>query len=534
MSKVSTTWIRGTLMLTLAGIIAKVISAFYKVPIERMTGTVGLGYYQNIYGLYSLLTAASLVGIPNSISKLVAEELSKKEYRKAHDIFRCALVLTGGIGFVISFLLIFFGRTVCNVMGWESGSYYALLGMGIAPFFVSIAGAIRGYLQGMQQMAPTAISQIIENLIKVVVGIGLLSMLLQQGYDIPVAIGGAAFGVSLGFVCSTMFLLLMYLRQHKRIMQRVKQQKSQESFGFLLRKIGVIAVPITVASAALSIVLAIDAITLPRLLNTSIFMENKWIYEGTYINGVLGKIQTIINVPLVLSVSLIISIVPTISAANTKKTKNELKRKILEGIEIAVKLALPATVGIAILAKPILNFVYQEPEGYRYLQVMALGLIFMILAQSMTGILQGLSRYYTALSIVLISAGVKLILNIVFITLGFQGIGVTVATVLYYMLMTGLSYIQIKKEVGIQQDIIHVYGKPALASIIMGGIVYIVFQSVHRLLQSNSLALIISVGVGGVTYVAVMVFLKAFSEEELRIVPNGEKLIKKFARKHVR
>ncbi|WZL80441.1 polysaccharide biosynthesis protein [Vallitaleaceae bacterium 9-2] len=530
MSKQSTTLIRGTLILTLAGIFAKIISAFYKVPLERFTGTVGLGYYQNIYGLYSLLTAASLIGIPNSISKLVAEEIAKNNYRKAHDIFRYALIITGSIGLLISGVLIFLGDGIRQVMDWDDGSQYALLGMGIAPFFISIAGAIRGYLQGMQQMAPTAISQIIENTVKVIIGISLVYILLEQGYDIPVAIGGAALGVSLGFVFSAFFLLMAYLKQHKEIMLKVGTQSSDEHFSKVFKKIAMIAVPITVASAALSIMLAIDAATLPKLLNTQVFMEGEWLSEGTYINGIIGKIQTIINVPLVLSVSLIISIVPTISATNARETKDALKKKIIEGIEIAVKLALPATFGIAILAKPILNFVYQEPEGYRYLQIMAVGLVFMILGQSMTGILQGLSKYYTALNIVLVSALVKLILNVFFIQTEMNGYGVTLATVIYYMLITILSYYNIKKCVDIKTNIFHTYGKPLIASSIMGIFTYLGYLGIHFLLHSNAAALLMSVCIGIIVYLVAMIMLKAFSEEELLLIPRGNKLVEWFAK----
>jgi stage V sporulation protein B len=533
MSRQSSTLIRGTLILTLAGVFAKIISAFYKVPLAYFTGTVGIGYYQNIYGLYSLLTAASLIGIPNSISKLVAEEIAKKQYRKAHDIFRYAFILTGVIGLFVSILLVCFERTILQLNGWDDGSYYALLGMGFAPFFIAVAGAIRGYLQGMQQMAPTAISQIIENLVKVIIGIGLVYILLEKGYGIPIAVGGAALGVSIGFVFSALFLLMTYMKQHKDIMLKVRTQESDEHFTSVVKKIGMIAIPITVASAALSIMLAIDAATLPRLLDTRIVMEGERIAEGTYINGILGKMQTIINVPLVLSVSLIISIVPTISAANTRKTKDELKKKIIEGIEIAVKLALPAAVGIVILAEPILNFVYQKPEGYRYLQIMAIGLVFMILGQSMTGILQGLSKYYTALNIVLISGLVKLILNVFFINIGLSGYGVTVATVIYYLMITVLSYINVKKCVHIKKDIFHTYGKPLIASSIMGGATYMVYAFMHSLVGSNAVALLLSIFTGVIVYLLMMLLLKAFSEEELLLIPKGSRLVRWMEKKHI-
>jgi len=527
MAKQTQILIKGTLILSLAGLIAKIVSVFYKVPLEYLTGTVGLGYYQETYPLYSLLTAAGLIGIPNSISKLVAEEIARKEYNEAQQTFKYAFILSGILGLLVSLLLILFGRQMIHAENIKESGYYALMGLSIAPFFISTAGAIRGYLQGMQMMYPTAISQIIENLFKVILGIGFVVILLNQQKSIAVAIGGAAVGVSLGFVLSTLYLSFVYIRQRKAIFERIRAQKQKQVFSFykVAKKIAFMAVPVTIASAAFSIMGLIDNITLPRILNDVIIAEGLRMKEGSFLIGVFGKVQTIISVPLVLSVSLIISIVPSISAASVLSNKEELIHKIKESIEIAIKIGLPAATGIMVLSSPILTFIYGEPEGYDYLMFYASCLVFIILSQSMIGILQGMTRHYVPVFIVLGSAVLKIIVNVVLINSSLKGYGAMIGTLVFYSSICISSFFMIKKEVGLHLDIYHTFGKPILACIVMGGVTYLSFLGLHLVIQSNAGVTLISVAIGVLTYGVLMTFLRAFTRDEIMILPKHNKII---------
>lgn len=534
MTKQSQKMIRGTLILTFLGIFAKVISAFYKVPLGNMTGMYGLGLYNTTYPLYSMLTAAGLIGIPNSVAKLVAEELALNEYNKAHQTFRIAFMITGVLGLAISLILFAFSRQIVDVSGWAPGSYYALIGLSFAPLFIGVAGAIRGYLQGMQEMLPTGVSQIIENLFKVIIGIGLVSLLQSSGKSIPIQVGGAALGVSVGMFLSAIYLCIVYVKKRKGIKQHIELHDNNINYSKkeIAKKIGFIAIPVTIASASYSVFALIDSLTIPSLLSDSILVEGQMIKVGTYVMGLFGKVQTIVNVPLVISVSLIISIVPSISAANAKKDKNELKLKIKEAIEIGIKLAFPAAAGIAVLAEPILNLLYPDADGYRYLQVLAISLVFMILSQSFIGILQGLSKYYAALNVVVIAGVIKLIANLILIPTSLKGYGALVGTVLYYVVITCLSYLVMKKQVNFKQSLTHSVLKPLISSIIMGIITYFSYEIVHNMLlgnlsslYSNVIATFVGVLIGMGTYGVVMVSLKAFTRDEIMILPKSKRII---------
>lgn len=527
MTKQTQRFIKGTLILSIAGMLAKVISVFYKVPLEHLTGTVGLGLYQAVYPLYSVLTAAALIGIPNSISKIIAEDIAKKEYRKAHLTFRTGLFLTTGIGMLISLVLIVFGRQIVEVLPWEKGTYYVLLGLSISPAFVGIAGAIRGYMQGMQEMVPTAVSQIIENTMKVVVGIGLVVFFIRIDAGLPVTVGGAAFGASAGFIIASLYLLFVYLRKRTALRKRLEQDQHKGHYDRkrILMKIGYIAVPVTIASATFSIMSLIDSLTISSFIRGTIEAESKMVEESSYILGLIAKAQMVINVPLVLSVSLIINIVPSISAANVLKNKDELRFKIWEGIDMAIKLALPAAVGIIVLAEPILTLLFREGEGAYYLQLYGVALVLMILSQSLTGMLQGLSKYYVPLRIVFMAAAVKLVLNILLLE-PFHGQAAMFSTIVYYLVISVGSYYMIRRNVDFKVKLFQTYGKPLLASSLMGGITYFSYRFLYGIYPSNTIATLLSVAVGMTVYLVTMLLMKAFNEDELMIMPFHDKLMK--------
>jgi len=527
MAKQTQILIKGTLILSLAGLIAKIVSVFYKVPLEYLTGTVGLGYYQVTYPLYTLLTAAGLIGIPNSISKLVAEEIARKEFNEAHQTFRYSFILSGIFGLVVSLFLMIFGRLIIHAENIEQSGYYALMGLSIAPFFISIAGSIRGYLQGMQIMYPTAISQIIENLFKVFMGIGFVAVLLNQQQSIAVAVGGAAAGVSIGFIFSTLYLGIVYLQHKKQIYERIRTQKTIQKIRFskITKRIALMAIPVTIASAAFSIMGLIDNKTLQMLLIEKIMVEGVTITQGEYLIGVLGKVQTIISVPLVLSVSLIISVVPSISAASVLRNKEELRHKIQESIEIAIKIGLPAATGIMVLAGPILTFVYGEAEGYDYLMFYAASLVFIILSQSLIGILQGMTRHYAPVFIVLGGGLLKFTVNTILLSTSIGGYGAMIGTFIYYAFICITCYIIIKRETDMHLDKFHTFGKPIIASVVMGGVTYGAYSFIHQFISSNAIVTLISVFLGMLIYGVLMTFLRAFTRDEIMILPKHNKII---------
>lgn len=531
MTKQTQKFIKGAVVLSFAGLISKIASAFFNIPLAYFTGDHGFGLYQQVYPIYSILTAAALVGIPNSVSKLIAEEVAAGEYKKAHDTFKSTFLITSLSSVFVTLFLMFGGNLLIDLVHWEPGSVYVMYGLALAPVFIAVSGAIRGYFQGMQIMHPTGISQIIENTIKFIVGIFLVVLFLKLGYDIPQVVGGAAIGATIGLGFSATYLGYEYLKRRKEILKRVEtSQDAHEHFTYkvVVQKVLKIAIPVTIASAAFSIMNLVDSFTM-----SSIFMNHgKTTKEAVQILGQMRKAFSVISVPLVLSVSLITNLVPSISSANARKEENELRHKIKEGIGLAVKLGTPAGVGMAVLALPIMKLLY--PGGYDgaiYLQLFGAALVFMVMGQSMAGILQGLSKYYAPLISLFLATIVKIVLNYLLIPSSF-GVGAAVSSVVYYVIFVGLNLYFIRKNVNFHFSLKTILIKPMISAVVMGTAAILSYKGSLVILHSNALATLIAITIGVVVYGVTLFMIKGLTEDEISLLPKGEFLMKIFAKYH--
>ncbi|NDL68207.1 putative polysaccharide biosynthesis protein [Anaerotalea alkaliphila] len=528
MTRQTQRFIKGAVILSFAGLASKVISAFYNIPLAYYTGDQGVGYYQQVYPIYAFLTAAALVGLPNSVSKLIAEETAAGHYKRAHNTFKATFWLAVLFGAAVSLLLYFGGGFFIQVAHWDPGSLHVMRGLAFSPVFIGVAGAVRGYFQGMQVMHPTGISQIIENFIKVIVGIGLVVTLLGAGSSIPEAVGGAALGATVGFAVAAVYLVLAYGKVRKGLLERAAASGDSQARFLWLPAIGriiAIAVPVTAASAAFSVMSMIDSLTLSSILMSQ--GAGHTAADGVEMLGQMRKAYSVINVPLVLSVSLIISLVPGISAAKARDDGEELASKIKEGIGLAIKLGTPASVGIVVLALPIMKLLYPAGyEGVAYLQVFGATLVFMVLGQSLSGILQGLSRYYVPIAALAWATGVKLVLNHLLIPTGLQGLGAALGSLGFYIVFVFVNYHYIRRNVDFHLEITQEFLKPLLAAGVMGVCSGLGYKAMVALTGSNALSTLAAIGLGALLYALVLFWSRGFSEDELSLLPKGRKLQK--------
>lgn len=532
MTKQTERLVKGAIILSVAGLIAKILSAFYRIPLTYLVGNEGLGYYSTVYPFYSILTAAAIVGIPNGVSKLVAEEVATGQYKKADKTFKDALLLTSLIGAFVSIIMLCASNLIIQLLDWHEGSKYVIWGLAVSPIFISVTGAIRGYFQGMQMMKPTAITQIIENLAKVIVGLALVVLLLKKGYSIPFAVGGAALGASAGFVISAIFMVICYRIKKKEFAVKIAQDKNRVidlKYSQITKKILTLAIPVTIASAAYSIMNMIDSATMYKELA-------QLGYNRTYAANTIGEIAkafSIVNVPLTISLALSVSIVPAISEAVAKKNKAELTSKINKGIKLALLLALPSATGLCILAKPIFQLLYPDILGYQYLQVLSICLIFMIVGQTLAGILQGISKQYIPLFSLGAAILIKIIINTQLVSTQLEGIGAVIGSVVYYVVFVAINYLAIKLKVKFKMDIKNTLLKPIISIIIMGILVYFSYNKFVIITNSNAISTLIAVAIGAMTYVMALLITRALTQDDLVAVPKSEKIINQLKRMHL-
>lgn len=536
-------FVKGAILLSFAGIIAKFVSVFYKIPLNLLVGDEGIGHYQTIFPIFSILIAAGLIGIPNALSKLIAEEVAIGDIKGAKKTFKDTLMISIVLGLFISFFMFIGTNSIIQMTGKDENVRYVIWGFAISPIFVFITGAFKGYFQGFQDMLPTAVSQIIENFTKVIIGISLVALLMDRGTITAKAVGGAALGTSIGYIVSTLFIIVVYFKKHKKlesesILKKDDLQK-KHSYSKQLVRIFEIALPVSIAAAVFSIMNSIDNLTLYDGLS-------QIGYNSKYAAEVIGKMAnaySVINFPLVISVALSISVVPAISESAAIKDLTSLQEKIRQGIKLAVMLALPAAAGLFMLAKPIMMLLYpKSPDSYIYLKMYSICLIFMIVGQTLAGILQGISKQYVPIVALGIAIVVKIILNELWVPTDLKGIGAALASIVYYAVILLINYGVLKKYVKFKIDIVKVLIKPIIGTLIMLLVIYFAFPGIMDLFNlsfglsvglSNALATLVTVFFGILFYFGILLFSRTFTIEELSLLPKHKKIIRFLERKNM-
>ncbi|WDV45552.1 polysaccharide biosynthesis protein [Clostridiaceae bacterium M8S5] len=521
-------FLQGAVILGAAGIFVKILGALYRIPLLNIIGDEGIGYYQTSYPIYSLLFAISTAGLPVAIAKLVSEKRAVGQYKNAHKIFKISF-LGLVIGGVLTSLVILFGsKYIVNYYGWQE-AYYSMIALAPALLLVPIMAAIRGYFQGRQNMVPTACSQIVEQLLRVGVGLFLAKYLLDSGLD--KAAGGAAFGASAGAIGATILIMIIYAYKRKSIGIEVRSDKTEmtDSTSNIIRSILVIAIPITIGAAIVPLMNNIDVAIIGRKLQIIGYTKK----EATKLFGQMtGMAQTLVNFPQMFSIALVMSLVPAISSVYATSDYRNVRKLSISGIRVSLIVGLPSALGLYALATPIIKLLYytrpletQESAG-AMLSVLAFSVIFLALVQAMTGILQAVGKPFIPVRNLIIGAIFKVIIS--YILTGIKSIGIygaIIGTIVAYAVASILNYISVKKYVNIRPNFIEVVVKPAISAILMLVVVKISYIGISNVISAK-IATILSIIVGGVVYAIALFITGAITERDFQIVPKGDEIVK--------
>jgi stage V sporulation protein B len=506
--------IRGTLILGLAGIVAKFLGFFFRIPLIYMIGEEGIGLYQLTYPLYTFLLAIA-AGVPIAVSKMISERIALNKRKEANNIFKVSLIMLGTFGLASSFLLLVFSKNIINAFDWSKDAYYSLIGISFAPLFTCLLSAYRGYFQGLQYMSLPASSQILEQITRVLVGVGLAYLLLQNG--IAVAAGGASFGAAAGAAIGLLWLTHNYSK-NKLVYPKEQQSRSLTEICFEMIRI---AIPISLGQTIGSIMALIDSMMVPGLLKMSGYAEQ----TATMLYGQLtGKAMVLINVPLTLSIALAQSTVPVISEAHALNNRKRFEKNVKIAYKTAMILAMPCAAGLYTLARPILNLVFRGMgDGWELMQILSMASIFIIIAQTSTSILNGIGRTFLPIVAMILGCIVKVIISIIFIPIPeFNIRAAAYGTLLSYGIAALIDFILVIKCTRVYIDIREIFLQPMFCTLIMAFSVVLVYKNVFNLLSSNNKASLVSIAAGGFIYLVMLLITKTLSIKEFKaILRNG-------------
>lgn len=539
--------VKGAAILGVAGLIVKVLGAVFRLPLANMIGATGMAYYSPAYYTYTTFVTIATSGIPVAISKMVAERITVGNYEEAHHVYKVSLKLLTAMG-LISFSIMFFGAGVISRMQNIEEAKLAMMAVAPALLIVPIMAAYRGYFQGMQNMKPTAISQIIEQVFRVFFGLFLGYYLFHQaegtGFLAEYSAGekgaaGAAFGATTGAVGGLVIVFLIYLLSRKALMRRIARHENNnpESGKEILKKVLAIAIPITIGASITPIMNMIEApVVMKGLVNSGVNAE---VAKNLY-GQISGYAIPLINMPQVLTMALAMSLVPLISAAHKKNSQEELSYNTVLALRISTIIGLPCSAGMAVLAEPILLLLYSSKwdEAINVAPTFAIlscGILFVSIVQTVSGILQGVGKQN--IPVINMCIGIVLKIVITYFLVGIPSLnimGAGIGTLITFIVVAGLDLYATKKYTGARFDMGLIVFRPLMATIAMTAVAWGVYNVVFGGVQGSKIGCLVSIAAAVVVYVIMLFVTKSITMEELGTMPGGSKiqrLVSKFSRR---
>ena len=511
------TFLAGTAILAAAVAAVKLIGFFYKIPLNNILGAEGKTYFNTAYEIYNvLLTVSHAQGREN-------------EKRK---IFRTAIWLFFGLGLAGALLMFFGAGALANFQNNEA-AYWPIRALAPAVFCVCLLACMRGYTQGQGNMKPTAISQVLEALCKLGIGLPLAWYLLNTlGMGLEFGAAGAILGVTIGTVASMLFLIA-YLATHPN---RAESLDTPRSSGALMKRILAIGVPITLSNSAMSIITLVDTKVILGQLQHALGMTED---AASILKGQYSYAMDMPNMVASFVYPVTMSLIPFAAAALARKDHTGAGRIISSAFRLIAILALPAGIGLSVLSTPIMRLVLPaQPEDALaagpHLQLLGIACIFICIMILTNAILQTYGKEKLPILTVIIGGVVKVVMN--YILVGNPDInihGAPVSTLCCYMVIAGLNLFFVWKYSPEKPRYFQIFAKPVVASVLMGAAAWAGYGFLDRALESggtsyvgNAVATLGGILAGVVVYFVLVIALRILRAEDLRGVPHGEKLVR--------
>lgn len=537
-------FIKGAAILSIAGLIVKVLGAVYRIPLTNLIGTEGMGYFQPAYNIYNLLLVVSLSGFPTAIAKMVSERRALQNYEGAYQVYKVSRWGLLIIGIVSSLLILIFGKSIVSLIGFP-GSYYSMIALVPALFVVPLLSAYRGFFQGSQNMLPIAMSQLIEQIFRVAVGLYLAYVLVDKGLEEAAA--GATFGASAGGIAALILIYTMFLKSKKSIKEEIKlsSQNRIEPVWDIVRNLLYIAIPITIGASISPVMGIMDSYIVSNRLAAIGYTEAQ--YTGMF-GELSGTAQTLINFPQVFSTAVAMSLVPTITEAFAKNQTKRLNVTANAGVKISMIIGLPCGIGLFMLAEPVIALLYPSIGAAKHassgalLEVLAIGVIFLTLVQAFTAILQSVNKQYQPVKNLAFGLVIKVILSYILIGISSINIrGAAISTTVAYLFVALLNWRDVNKT-EIKISLIEIAARPLLSSAIMALATGISFKALKSILvnvvlhigrfnlSGQNIATLGAIAIAVVVYAVCLFLTGAITRKDLELIPRGEKLTR-FVRK---
>ena len=534
-------------ILAMASIISRVIGLIYRIPLTAIIGNKGNDYYGCAFEIYNILLIISSYSLPLAVSKLISADLSLGRKKNAYRVLKCALIFGLTTGTIAAGILFFGAEYITGTIMKTPYSIFAVKILVPILVVVAVLGVMRGFFQGLGTMMPSAISQILEQIANAIVSVWAAYVLFQYGTKVGNILGnpdnyaaaygaaGGTLGTGVGAVVALLFVsfvLLTYLKVFKRQMKR-DRRANVDSYSYLFKILVITIVPVLLSTTIYNCNAILDQAIFKNIANIQGYTAN----EISEWNGIYtGKYKTLINVPISIASSLAASSVPALTAAYTSGDKDGVRSQINTAIRFIMVVAFPCAVGMGVLASPILQLLFHDSSelAASMLQVGAMSIVFFSLSTLSNGLLQGINRMKEPVK----NASIALVLHIgVLVALMFvlklNIFAVVFANAFFGFMMCILNAYSVKKYSGYKQEFKRTFLIPGISAVVMGVVVFLVYKLILYVFRINSIATLISILFGVVTYAVFLLLLKGLTEEEIRKFPKGSSLVRLAKKMHL-
>lgn len=538
----------GAAILTASVIVVKLIGALYKVPLANILTDAAFADFNTAYDIYALLIIISTGGLPVALSKMVSEANALGRGNQVKKVFSLALAAFCLLGTASFCVMAFLPQQLADLMQ-DSHAAYSILALAPAVFFICPMSAMRGYFQGHAQMTPTAVSQVIEALCKLVIGLALASAFKKSFEDEAMAAAGAILGVSVGCLLGAAYMYLCY-RRHARA--QPKSNDKPEDSKTILTTLAALAIPITLSSSVIALTNILDNAILMGRLQDALKLS---LDDARTLKGVYNKALTLYNLPASFMVPLTASVIPHVSAALKVKRRRQAAQISETALRTTALLAIPAGVGLFVLGEPIIRLLYPGTDvalGGWMLSVLGIASIavcFMLVSNS---ILQAHRMVALPMATTVIGCALKLAVG--YVLIGNPDIGIrggAVSTVVCFWLIALLDLFIIKRTLPPSLSLGRVFVKPVGAAAAMGASAWAINGLLTKLFQrfelfvardqgqkvlldeagrailsrtGTALSVFAAIGVAVVVYFGLVLATRAISREDLSLIPKGDKI----------
>ena len=546
---------RGALLLLCSAVIVKLIGALFKIPLSSKycLGDLGFGYFSSAYDLFTPFYALAMAGLPVAVSKTVSEYLAKGRYgdvRQMLKVSRRVYLAAGLICFLCLSAIIYPFSKLTDSTG---AGIYSLFAMTPSVVFCCLMSSYRGYYQGLNNMLPTAVSELLEALCKLVLGFGFGFFTVKITGNVAFGAAAAILGITVGTAVSTFYLKLYYRIKGDGISPDKLSGSPILGGRSAAKALILIAVPVALASLAGNIALIIDALTVRRQLSAldegsfniiremyaySVADYNKTavlpITNGqlsALLYGIRGKAYTLFNLVPTLTTVIGVSAVPVIAGLNAEKDYKALNRNLNSALKLVSLISLPAGIGLFVASDRIMELLYDSAAsveiGAPLLKIFGIAAVFAGISIPLTGILQAMGKQKTALINIGAGAAVKLIIGMLTVAVPEINVnGAALGTLACYAVIFVLHTAVLLKSKEVTLDIKTVFLKPLVAALLCGVVAQMVLY-IGNSLFITTLAILAAV----LVYMICLILLKTLAEEDLMSLPQSERLTD-FCRKH--